>query len=244
MKSLVWMLIPNIVSWNHTSRAVSFMVFFCMAALFHQAVRNGWFQVRKQPLLLGFWITTICTPIIYAGISFLAGRIPKYQMERIYTLFHGNGFGERAVSLRLLLQSGGMGGNGAEFARQVYDYDGNYAISYFISNYGIIAGMLVCILLGVIVVKILKESRKQKNQLGKMLGAGCGMAFLMNFVVNVICNVIGRGITFSYFPFLSNGKFNLLLSYFLMGVVMSVYRYKNILPVHCGRKLSEKKISL
>ena len=73
---------------------------------------------------------------------------------------------------------------------------------------------------------------RQKNQLGMMMGCGCGIVFLINFSINILENlgVFPQSVTF--LPFLSAGGSCIIVSYGLMGIVLSTYRYKNIYPRH------------
>lgn len=73
---------------------------------------------------------------------------------------------------------------------------------------------------------------RQKNQLGMMMGCGCGIVFLINFSINILENlgIFPQSVTF--LPFLSAGGSCIIVSYGLMGIVLSTYRYKNIYPRH------------
>ena len=65
-----------------------------------------------------------------------------------------------------------------------------------------------------------------------MMGCGCGIVFLISFLINVLENlgVFPQSITF--LPFFSAGGSCIIISYGLMGIVLSTYRYKNIYPRH------------
>ena len=67
---------------------------------------------------------------------------------------------------------------------------------------------------------------------GMMMGCGCGIVFLISFLINVLENlgVFPQSITF--LPFFSAGGSCIIISYGLMGIVLSTYRYKNIYPRH------------
>lgn len=187
-----------------------------------------------------------CGPTVngrVAGIRLGGILIPVYQIVRVPNAMKPCEIFDGYRSLTLLQQSEWLGGNGMQFAERVFDYKGHFAISYLITSYGILAGVLVSVAVTALIIKILRVSLKQKNQLGTMIGLGCGMIFFLNILLNLYSNVSGVPFSYAFFPFLSDGKSNLLLSYILMGLVMSIYRYKNILPVHCDRKVRIKKIS-
>ena len=79
---------------------------------------------------------------------------------------------------------------------------------------------------------VFNTAMRQKNQLGMMMGCGCGIVFLINFFINILENlgVLPQSVTF--LPFLSAGGSCIIVSYGLMGIVLSTYRYKNIYPRH------------
>ena len=95
--------------------------------------------------------------------------------------------------------------------------------------------------LALLVTMIFHLSLKQKNELGMMMGFGCGMIFLLNIVINILCSVGAFPPAASFLPFFSLGTSNILLCYALAGIVMSVYRYKDIYPSDVGEKVRMKK---
>ena len=95
--------------------------------------------------------------------------------------------------------------------------------------------------LALLVMMIFHLSLKQKNELGMMMGFGCGMIFLLNIVINILCSVGALPPAASFLPFFSLGTGNILLCYVLAGIVMSVYRYKDIYPSDVSEKVRMKK---
>ena len=90
----------------------------------------------------------------------------------------------------------------------------------------------MCCVLAVLIFAVFNTALRQKNQLGMMMGCGCGIVFLISFLINVLENlgVFPQSITF--LPFFSAGGSCIIVSYGLMGIVLSTYRYKNIYPRH------------
>ena len=85
---------------------------------------------------------------------------------------------------------------------------------------------------------------RQKNELGFSMGIGCGMLILMNAIINISCSIGILPPTSSFLPFFSAGGSNTILCYFLTGLVISIYRYKDIYPCDLGNKMIAKKQSL
>ena len=111
-------------------------------------------------------------------------------------------------------------------------FNADYILTYLSSVYGTIAAILLCCVLAVLIFVVFNTAMRQKNQLGMMMGCGCGIVFLINFSINILENlgIFPQSVTF--LPFLSAGGSCIIVSYGLMGIVLSTYRYKNIYPRH------------
>ena len=101
---------------------------------------------------------------------------------------------------------------------------------------------MVIAVAGLIVLGII-ASYKSKNQLGQVMGSGCMMWLALYAVVN-IC--VGFGILSpyfgSFFPFLSYNR--LIASYAFLGIILSIYKYKNAYPAHVDIGILKKKKEL
>ena len=96
--------------------------------------------------------------------------------------------------------------------------------------------LTVCMVAGLLflTIKIFKISIAQKNQLGMMIGIGCGLAFFMKIFASTLINLQILPYFSISMPFLSYGGSSTIVSYILLGLVLSVYRYKNISVIHKG----------
>ena len=107
---------------------------------------------------------------------------------------------------------------------------GNYIFAFLSSHYGIIAAASVILLVLIICILAFCLASVQKNQLGMMVGYGCGLVLL---TMTLLSLAAGTGLvvnTQNLLPFISYGGSNLMVSYALLGLVLSIYRYKNLLP--------------
>ena len=83
-------------------------------------------------------------------------------------------------------------------------------------------------------------SVRQRNELGMVMGFGCGMIILLNISLN-FAGIFGWiPLTSTFLPFLSFGRNNILLCYALVGIILSIYRYKDVYP----KKFKVSKVSL
>ena len=90
--------------------------------------------------------------------------------------------------------------------------------------------MLAAALMFFLIIKVFRISFGQKNQLGMILGCGCGIVYLLQTVLCLGMNLGLLPSTAVILPFFSSGGTGIIVAYILLGLVLSVYRYKNILP--------------
>jgi cell division protein FtsW (lipid II flippase) len=117
-------------------------------------------------------------------------------------------------------------------------------------NGGVFVIMLILFITGVSV----RISMGQRDEFGKILGLGCSLVFLWETVISVLMalNIIPP--TMALVPFISQGGSQILVMYILIGIVMSVQRYRNIAvyegknavggSAHAEIKIADYKISL
>ncbi len=108
----------------------------------------------------------------------------------------------------------------------------DFTFTSLISNFGVLVGILISFILILLFLRLIKVSLKQKNQLGMLMGCGCGMVLLTTAFLNILGNLGLIQNLQAFLPLVSDNGSLILASYILLGVVMSVYRYKNILPAH------------
>ena len=104
----------------------------------------------------------------------------------------------------------------------------NFVFVSLTYHYGwLLAGVLVFIL-SLFAVRIIAIAYKIKDPYGKLLLTGVAALYTLQFVSNI-------GMTLGYFPmtsmslpFISYGLMPILLNAFLIGMVLSVYRRKDL----------------
>lgn len=123
---------------------------------------------------------------------------------------------------------------------QLNEFNSDYILVFISTYYGIMVATAVCILIICLAVKLFRISGKQRNQLGMLIGYGCGMVFGISILVNVGENIGILPTMESFLPFISSGFLSNCTSYILVGLVMSIYRYKNTLAT--GSRAEYKKL--
>ncbi|WP_044293129.1 FtsW/RodA/SpoVE family cell cycle protein [Robinsoniella peoriensis] len=78
--------------------------------------------------------------------------------------------------------------------------------------------------------RFLRISLRQKNQLGMIMGMACSTILLLQVILYFLNNM-GLMFTDTNCPFLSYAGTGTVITYILIGILLSICRYQNILPV-------------
>ena len=89
-----------------------------------------------------------------------------------------------------------------------------------------VAGIIIC--LAVLAIYVFNISLKQKNSLGCMIGCSCGVALGLQSLSNILIVFGVLPLTDSVLPFFASGLSFTIVDYVLLGLVLSIYRYKDI----------------
>lgn len=188
-------------------------------------------------------VILICPPLfIVAGCKLkLFG---EYQIARLQSLINRdtldeNGSGYVYNRIREIIGNSKMIGAGEEYLDTSTfvpsQVGSDFIITQLISYYGILTGVLVVGLLAFLIFKIFHISLHQKNQPGMMIGVGCGSIFGLQTILCFLENIGLLPYSYVYLPLFSLGGTGMVVTYFLLGIVLSIYKYQDI-PLKVKRK--------
>lgn len=242
-KILLFMLVPVYLAWRIPSVSFAILLLFIMAVMLTAAVLKGWFLVPNAGVLAGLWGFLAAAPLaaIILGLKF--HLFASYQEARLQALFRNDSGSYSYVTgqlVKLAKSNHLFGASGETAAGHLPAYNSDYILAFVSSYYGIAAAMGICLLLCVIAVKAFRIALRQGNQLGLMMSFGSGLVFTVNTVLNIGENFGILPPTQTFLPFFSHGGTSMAVSYILAGIVLSVYRYKNILPASKINCIAEK----
>ncbi|MBQ7766946.1 MAG: FtsW/RodA/SpoVE family cell cycle protein [Lachnospiraceae bacterium] len=242
LKSVGWLILPVIITFRMPNIIVAGMIMISMLIQLTTAIFKGWFQVKAKRTVAVLWSVFMVLPAIALFMMYQFHLLASYQEERIRAFFQASGDGFYLTArLRTLCQNISLVGNsGNDVIGTLPDFNRDYVFSYILNCYGILFGIVVVAILALLVMFIFSTSVKQKNELGMVMGFGCGMVFLLNSVLNVLGAMGLIPPTSSFLPFFSVGRSNIVLCYALIGIVMSIYRYKDVYP----KKLKASDVSI
>ena len=244
LKAIVWMVIPVVFVLRLPAMMTAILMLISMLVMLTIAIWKGWFVVQKKKALGGLWGLFTAMPIVIFLAAYWGNAFAPYQKARIQAVFSNSGdVSYLTATLRSLLTVNKFAGNsGVDVTEMLPAYNADYILAYLSSVYGMIAAILICCVLTVLILTVFHTAMKQKNQLGMMMGCGCGMIFLVSFLINVLENVGAFPPAATFMPFLSAGGSYIIVSYGLMGIVLSIYRYKNVYPQHVRIRQNKNRI--
>lgn len=232
-KSILWMIPPIFLAVRIPCISLALMLFLIMSVMLSVAAGRNWFRVSGVRFLVTFWSVAAGVPVLVLLTGIRMGYFASYQTERIRSFLNmETGYRDYAgeLVLQVLENSKFIGNSGMEAAGRIPEMDSSYPLVFLASYCGIAAALLAGLLLLAVAAKAIQISFGQKNQLGMMMGCGCGLLLEMLTVTGILrnCSLIPAARIF--FPFLSTGSTGIIVSYILIGIVLSIYRYQNLLP--------------
>lgn len=235
LKAIVWLVIPVIISFKMPALVVAIILMVSMLIQLSTAIIKGWFKVPVKRTIAVIWMAFGILPIILLFSMYALHMLAAYQEARIQAWLSASGdanYLSAAIRSLWCQDIALIGNNGKDVMSLIPDIDGVNVFYYIINSYGIIAGILIIAVLAVLILCVFSICLKQKNELGLVMGFGCGMILLLNTVINLLDVVGAIPPADSYLPFLSTGRGNIVLCYALVGIIMSIYRYKDVYPKH------------
>lgn len=246
VKSFLWLLLPVFIMLQAPAFMTASTLAICMLVMLTVAILNDWFHVSKIKAIAGIWGVSVIAPAVVFAVMYVGDYLSAYYKTRI-TAWIGSGNETNYIANLIhgmLKQDQMIGANGVNISQKLPDYNADYILTYLSATYGIIAGIAACAMLVVLILAVFRTAVKQKNQLGMVMGCGCGMILLTSFLLNVLINVGAFPTVMTFLPFLSAGGNYIVVCYAMLGIVLSVYKNKNIYPKHLyiGKQGNSRKI--
>lgn len=237
-KSILWTMPPVILVFRCPSPLIAQILFFSFVIMLSAAIHKKWFRISRRPWLAALWGGALLLPLLFVLSLVFSGR--EYQAARIQAiLFHpdtiSDTMGWKTLAVKELLSGSQILGGRSQSSAAVSKLNPtDFVLTYLTSSLGILAAVLLVTAIAVLLFWLLKRSLNQKNLLGRIMGFGCGTVLLIQLALYVLANT-GIG-TFSvllsgvYCPFLTYGGTACLVTYILLGILLSVYRWQQVLP--------------
>ena len=228
----LWLIIPVFITFRMPNLIVAIIMMISMLIQLTVAILKGWFKISVKKTIVSLWAVFMFLPIMLLFVMYTFHLLAEYQEARIRSFFSASGEGFYLTSMLRTFSKDILfvGNSGNDVIGSLPEFNSDYIFYYILNSYGSIAGIVVVAVLAALVMFIFGASIKQKNELGMVMGFGCGMIILLNILLNLLGALGIIPPASSFLPFLSIGRSNILLCYALVGIIMSIYRYKDVYP--------------
>ena len=238
VKAALWAVPPLFIALMMPSLTLFLILSVCMVSLLVLAVVKKWFQVKQKRVVIGAAILVLAI----TGILQIANA--PYQMDRIRNFLAGDVESNYVTKVLKNCFTGSIliGKGVEELKTTLPDYNNSFILAYLTGTYGYIICTAVCAVLVLLIVAIFSIVFRQKNQLGMMMGFGSGMILFTNIAINLLENFGILPTSQTFLPFFSKGGSCMYVCYILMGVILSVYRYKDVYSVHLPKRKGRARL--
>lgn len=235
LKAVLWMMPVGLLVLNSWSLWMGAMLAISYVIVLAAAVWRNWFRLNRK-VIMGILVgTAVLLPT--AGAAWIMAFFKNYQQARLLAMFRPmltflNGEDAVDVSymtdaVRAMLDgSRAVGESTSVLSGDRIPNPSELILTQIAAYYGVLVAAVITGLLIFLFLRFLRVSLKQRNQLGLLMGTGCAVIFLIHTAVYILNNL---GLTYlgSFCPFLGYGGTGGLVMYILLGVMLSICRYKN-----------------
>ena len=206
----------------------------CFMMLVYVLFRN-WYQVKQKsrPLL------ALGALALAGGYYFYLGMQP-YQMARIRAVLSPWSYAReqafQMVAARDIMKQlkfmGGIAKGGTPEGTPIRLLPGvqyDYVMLQAASTWGLLATGILIGLLVLFLVLLFLTVKKQKNQLGQIIGYGCVMILALETAWNLMLNFGLVFMSTAGLPFFTYGGYHTMAVYGLLGILLSIYRYQDLI---------------
>ena len=228
LKSFACLLISVFTILMIPDMASAIATLFCGVLIITIAVYKKWYQLDRKKTLLGIWGSIgivgscLCGKVVYL----LSQGQTSYRIERLRAWINGE------MDNYMLGVVGKAAGNvraGNRIEDEVFEYVCNdYIWKYLFEYMGTWKGMILLLGFIIFMAVLLRGVLKQKNRLGFIVGIASIMYLSMQTFLYVSMNFNIIPIAGNFMPFFSQGITPMVVSYFYMGILLSIFRNTNV----------------
>lgn len=223
LRAIVLFALPNIL-YLATPSLISIIIYSAVfLALISLSGANIWRQVLPLALALG-------------GAFLLFLLSAPYRLAR-FTAFlnpHHDPIGSGYIynQLARVTKVAGLWGQGFTFPTHTLpEVHTDFALAYLIYTFGWMGGLLIVALAASLICLMVKVAREVKEPFGKLLVGGLTVIFATHLGWSVLMTVGLAPTMWVSLPFISYGGSQIIVNMATMGLVLSVYRRKNLVTL-------------
>lgn len=206
--------------------------------------------MKSKQLLAVFWGVSAVAVMGMLAVIMQPGQniLMDYQKARIVAYLNGDKVNYMQMEAMRWLKDSDLFGesNVMNTSAAWADYDAvtmssDFAISVLSARCGRAAVAATVVLLAALIVSIFTIARRQSNELGAVIGCSVGMVFGIQTFVYLLNNLGWIPYMSGYLPLISYGGSGAVVSYILLGLALSVYRFQDI-PAVEGKRTRDSRI--
>jgi len=185
-----------------------------------------WWSKYSRKTILVFTILTSSSLFVFGLIIW--PLLAFYQKLRLLEFINPEKYPTTTtLYIKERMSQAGWFGNSLN-KETIVDAHTNFVFVSFTYHYGWLFGIALVVLLSLFVSRIVVVMRKINDPYGKLLLIGAIALYTVQFVSNIGMSLGFFPLTTMSLPFISYGLMPILLNAFLIGVVLSVYRRKDL----------------
>lgn len=232
-------------NWNARYSVLKIFAFFALPLLLLSMGNN---KFAAFLYLVGFLVLFFSSlPNRRVVLSFLGILLPtvvgmillttnSYQTDRYLAFLDPyadpDGQGYALVQSMKAFTSAGLWGNGFGSRLDALPaVESDFIFTYLVYSFGLVAG-LALVLIGILLfARLLRATRLIKDRYGALLLSGWMALFFTPYFWSIFMTIGLVPPTAATLPFVSTGIVHLVLQMALMGLVLNIYRRKDIMPL-------------
>ena len=246
-KVMLYTLLPIFFAFRLAHLSACINIFVIVAVMFCTAAAKGWFPLHVIHLpragalqgKKGIWLIL---PVFLALFMLIIKNQPLYQYHRLQAWLNPKAYRATAGYVENIIRdtistSQLIGKNtNPSITDLLLHAETDYLLTYLIATFGILAAAALITLMILLSAKLLSVSIRQKNQLGMLMGLGCSLSFILQSAEYILVNLSLLPTSSLYLPLVSFGGSGMLQTCILLGMLLSIYRYENVVsepvPAH------------
>ncbi|EHX0500589.1 FtsW/RodA/SpoVE family cell cycle protein [Listeria monocytogenes] len=156
---------------------------------------------------------------LLVGIIFISTMIFKFSSSYL---------SDNLISVKAILSQAGWFGNGLHNNLTIPEAHTDFVFPFLVYSFGWVFGIFLCLLLLVFILRISLNAFKTKDLFGRLLTIGGAVLFTVPAFWNILMGLGIVPIMVVPLPFISYGGSMLLVYAALLGLILNVYRRKDI----------------
>ncbi|EAF1797343.1 FtsW/RodA/SpoVE family cell cycle protein [Listeria monocytogenes] len=210
-KKLVMLLIlfwAPVISYTMINRLVfSIIYFLCVLVMSIFYYRRNRFAIK------------VALGNLLVGIIFISTMILKFSSSYL---------SDNLISVKTILSQAGWFGKGLHNNLTIPEAHTDFVFPFLVYSFGWVFGIFLCLLLLVFILRISLNAFKTKDLFGRLLTIGGAVLFTVPAFWNILMGLGIVPIMVVPLPFISYGGSMLLVYAALLGLILNVYRRKDI----------------